>query len=101
MTKNKGVLTPTSSSNAVETTKCELAVKGHEHLHAANCGHKSYVHAGHVCYEHEGHYHYMHDGHAHDCAGPFVQQAARPVKTTGTPAKVISLDKARNNRKKQ
>jgi hypothetical protein len=84
---------------AVQEVKCPHAVAGHEHLHAANCGHKSYVHAGHICYEHENHFHYMHDGHAHECPGPFVQQKVRPVVTTGKPAKVIKLDPTKARKK--
>jgi hypothetical protein len=73
--------------------KCALAVGGHDHLHAANCGHKSYVHAGHICFEHDGHYHYMHDGHSHECAGPFagVQKSTRPVSVQDKPATVHRL----------
>lgn len=91
-----------TAQSAIQEVKCAHAVGGHEHLHAANCGHKSYVHAGHICYEHDNHFHYMHDGHAHECAGPFVQQTvARPVVTTGKIAKVIKLDTSKSkNRKK-
>ncbi len=76
------------ASSQQQETKCAMAVPGHEHLHAANCGHRSYVHAGHICYEHEGHFHFMHDGHAHDCPGPKVQPAI--PRTAGTSVPVMS-----------
>lgn len=87
--------------------KCELAVElPNGHLHAANCGHKSYVHAGHICYEDAGKFYSMHEGHAHTCAGPFVQQVtprpnAAPAKNTGAPAKVISLAAAKKAKTKK
>ena len=91
-----------SHSAQPEVTKCELAVAGHEHLHAANCGHKSYVHAGHVCYEHDGHFHYMHDGHAHACPGPKAQpginRSTTSVATTGKIAPVLKLPTAASNK---
>ena len=82
----------------VGVQKCEHALEGHDHIHAANCGHKSYVHAGHVCYEHDGHFHYTHDGHAHACAGPFaanVKSTAPVTNTKGKVATVHKLDAAR------
>ncbi len=100
--KNNSVLTPQS---APLEKKCDLAVQGlNGHIHAANCGHKSYVHAGHICYETNGKFHVMHDTHAHECAGPHAPQPARPassVKSTGKIAPVISLDtmKAKNKKK--
>lgn len=82
---------------------CNDALKGHDnHIHAANCGHKSYVHAGHVCYEHDGHFHYNHNGHVHECAGPFAQQAVPRTNATTTkarPGTVHSMDVARANKK--
>ncbi len=90
------------TSPATQEVKCEHAVAGHDHIHAANCGHKSYVHAGHICYEHENHFHYMHDGHSHECAGPFVQQTIpRPVSNTGKLAKVIPLSAHKNKHSKK
>src|SRR3954469_9177142 len=91
--KKTNLATTHSHSGESTSSKCELAVAGHEHLHAANCGHKSYVHAGHICYEHEGHFHYMHDGHAHECPGPKVQpMIARNTSTMPTtPAKSGSV----------
>ncbi len=47
-------------------------VKGHEHIHAANCGHKSYVHGSHIDYEHDGHFHYYLNGRTFECEGPFA-----------------------------
>ncbi len=52
-------------------------VKNHEHIHAANCGHKSYVHGNHVDYEHDGHFHYYHDGKTFKCDGPFAGKTAK------------------------
>gem|GEM_PF-4241075 len=83
--------------------RCEQILEGHDHIHAANCGHKSYVHAGHVCYEHDGHFHYMHNGHSHSCPGPFAK--TQPVAMTNTvkpnqrPATVHNLDSARAKKK--
>lgn len=86
-----------ASTNAMPE-KCEHAVAGHEHLHAANCGHKSYVHAGHICYEHDGHFHFMHDGHAHDCPGPKAQptilRSTTSVPVMSKPATVHKLPAA-------
>lgn len=45
-------------------------IKDHEHIHAANCGHRSYVHGDHIDYEHDGHFHYVKDGKTYDCPGP-------------------------------
>jgi hypothetical protein len=54
---------------------CKEKMKGaHDHIHAANCGHKSFVHNGHICFEHDGHYHFMHEDHAHECPGPFKKR---------------------------
>lgn len=78
---------------------CNDALKGHDtHIHAANCGHKSFVHNGHICYEHDGHYHYNHAGHVHACEGPFATNVKRPTTTATTNAKpgtVHSIDTAR------
>lgn len=75
---------------------CTDKVSGHEHIHAANCGHKSFIHGDHICFQHDGHYHYMHDGHAHECSGPNAT-VNQPVRTT---AKIVSLDAARTKKKK-
>jgi hypothetical protein len=86
--------------------KCEHAISGHDHIHAANCGHKNYVHAGHICYEHDGHFHYMHNGHAHACAGPFVATTVTPANRTPAklnqrPATVVNLNDARSKKPKK
>lgn len=65
---------------------CAEKLSGHDHIHAANCGHKSFVHDGHICYQHDGHYHYMHNGHSHACSGPTAK---------ATTAKVVSMSDAR------
>jgi hypothetical protein len=80
--KKSALATKTNTSHATTPQKCADSLKTpHDHIHAVNCGHKSYVHAGHVCYEHDGHYHYMHGDHAHACAGPFAKQTAPTAKT--------------------
>lgn len=93
------------AQTGVVVEKCEHAVAGHEHLHATNCGHKSYVHAGHICYEHDGHFHYMHDGHAHECAGPKAQptvnRSTNMPKQNATTAPVIPLSSAKNKKNKK
>jgi hypothetical protein len=100
--KNTSVLSPHA---APQEKKCDLAVQGlNGHLHAANCGHKSYVHAGHICYEVNGKFQMMHDSHAHVCAGPNAPQPARPISTvkpTGKVAPVISLDAMKAKAKKK
>ncbi len=63
---------------------CAEKISGHDHIHAANCGHKSFVHDGHICYLHDNHYHYNHNGHSHACSGP-----------KATTAKVVSMSDAR------
>ena len=58
-------------------------LKDHEHVHAANCGHKSYVHGNHIDYEHDGHYHYFLDGKAYECEGPFSKKPAAVIPISG------------------
>jgi hypothetical protein len=48
-------------------------VSNHEHIHAANCGHKSYVHGEHIDFEHDGHFHYYLKGKTFKCEGPFAK----------------------------
>lgn len=71
-----------AKSNTAEGTSSRCStekVAGHEHIHASNCGHKSYVHGDHIDYFHDGHFHYMHDGHVHPCEGP-TPAAVLPFK---------------------
>lgn len=72
----------TAKATTTETSsRCTLKkVENGEHLHASNCGHKSYVHNDHICYQQGSTFHYMHDGHTHECTGP-------------TPAAVIPLNR--------
>lgn len=93
MKKGSNALTNNPLSHQAAEESCELQICGHEHIHAANCGHKSYVHGDHVCYEHDGHFHYTHDGHAHACEGPHAGK-------NKAPAKVIPIAIARANKKK-
>ena len=61
-------------------------IANHEHIHATNCGHRSFVHGNHVDYEHDGHYHYVVDGKTYECTGPdakvmpFAKPAGNPNK---------------------
>lgn len=71
-------------------------VKEHEHIHAANCGHPSFVHGDHVDYLHDGHYHYYLDGKTYDCEGPKAAGPASGSSNRGNAkplAKVIPLKK--------
>jgi hypothetical protein len=65
-----------AAKNAAPQAKRELAgfIRDHEHVHAANCGHKSYVHGDHIDYEHDGHFHYVLDGRTYPCDGPKAAQ---------------------------
>lgn len=45
-------------------------IKNHEHIHAANCGHPSFVHGDHIDYLHDGHHHYYWEGKTFHCEGP-------------------------------
>ncbi|MBY0370417.1 hypothetical protein K2X33_07005, partial [bacterium] len=83
----------TTTVNQPMEQKCELMIRGHEHIHAANCGHKSFVHGDHICYQHDGHFHYSHDGHSHQCEGPHA------AKGNNAPAKVLSMADARARKK--
>ena len=60
-------------------------VKNHDHVHASNCGHKSFVHGNHIDYECEGHYHYTLGDKTYECDGPNVSLTGLPLK----PAKVL------------
>jgi hypothetical protein len=42
----------------------EVIHRGHDHIHAAKCGHTAIEHEGHVDYLHDAHLHAMHGGHA-------------------------------------
>ena len=58
---------------AVESSvsKCKLAkVEANGHIHASNCGHKSYMHDGMIVYEDSGKFFYMHEDHMHETSGP-------------------------------
>ena len=55
-------------------------LKNHDHVHATNCGHKSYVHGNHVDYECEGHYHYVENGMTYECTGPNAKELPFPKK---------------------
>jgi hypothetical protein len=57
-------------------------IKTHEHVHAANCGHKSYVHGDHIDYEHDGHYHYVINGKTYECTGPNAKVLPLNKKTS-------------------
>jgi hypothetical protein len=59
---------PVSNLKVVKTPPGWISI--HEHIHASNCGHKSYVHGDHIDYEHDGHYHYVINGKTYDCPGP-------------------------------
>lgn len=37
--------------------------EGHQHQHAAGCGHTGIRHGGHIDYLHDGHLHHPHEGH--------------------------------------
>lgn len=65
-------------------------VKNHEHIHASNCGHKSFVHNDHIDFEHDGHFHYYLDGKTFKCEGP---KASAPTTTNAGPAKVVPFKK--------
>ena len=57
------------------------ALKNHDHVHAANCGHKSYVHGNHIDYQCEdGHFHFAEYGKTYECTGPSAQILPFPKK---------------------
>jgi len=60
----------TKTTTAAEPKVVPGFLNGHEHIHAANCGHKSYVHGDHIDFEHDGHFHYVMNGKTYDCKGP-------------------------------
>lgn len=59
-----------SSAIAVPVNDNPDRLRNHDHIHAANCGHRSLVHGDHIDYLHEDHYHYVKDGMTFKCDGP-------------------------------
>jgi hypothetical protein len=81
--------TAKAANAAVATPNTKLSpdrLRDHDHIHAANCGHKSFVHGDHIDYQHEGHYHYVQNGQTFMCNGP--------------DAKVLQFDTTKNKNKK-
>ena len=82
----------TAQKTAPQTPVTKLG--GHEHIHSALCGHKSYVHGDHVDYFHDGHYHFVVDGVTYPCGGPGTAAPVLPKK-----AKVLNFDPSKKKAK--
>lgn len=57
-------------------------IKDFTHTHAANCGHKSYVHGNHIDYEVNGKFHVVENGKTYYCDGPNAKVIPFPKKQT-------------------
>lgn len=72
------------NQNAAEAVNLSKArpgwLKDFNHIHAANCGHKSYVHGNHVDYEMDGKYHFVENGRTYVCDGPNAKVLPFPKK---------------------
>jgi len=73
----------TSSASAQNAPAVKVRpgfLKGFTHIHAANCGHKSYVHGNHVDYEMSGKFHFVENGYTYECSGPNAKILPFPKK---------------------
>lgn len=59
----------------------EVIHNGHDHAHAADCGH--------LAVEHEGHVDYVHDGHLHMAHGDHVDEHVISVSTNNPASEAL------------
>lgn len=78
--KKAGNAAPKMSSLQPQKSEKPGWLKSHEHIHAANCGHKSYVHGNHIDYDCDGHFHYVENGRTYECMGPNAKVLPFPHK---------------------